>query len=238
MKAPEIPDSPQPAAQLIAYAYLSREGDHRNVLQLTEGALHIVYRGRNRAFSLAYIQQLALEHRKLWLPLIGGGILASLCLLALFQTFSMPFRLLSGVMAGLLLIWWGYRGSMALVVYEQRHHTDFLLPAQNKGLALFVAFANRLIRRYPEPLEQYCLPLSAVEWQQLQQEGVLELVQARDCQPRERLRYLPAAGLEYWLAFDPLRMGGRLRWSLQGQELLAQLQGRIARQEVEEFIRS
>jgi hypothetical protein len=206
------------------------------LLQLTDGALHITYRGRHRAFSLAYVQQLALEHRKLWLPLIGGGILASLCLLALLQTFSMPFRLLSGVMAGFLLMWWGFRGSGALVVYEQRNRTDFLLPAENKSLPLFVAFTNRLIRRYPAPLGHYSFLASEQEVQELQRKGALVLEEARLCHPRDSLGGITPTGSGYWLVFDPLRLGSRLHWSLRGQELQAHVQGRLAKQEIEEFL--
>jgi hypothetical protein len=234
------------SARLIAFAYLNRQGDARNLLQLTDGALHITYRGRHRAFSLAYVQQLALEHRKLWLPLIGGGILASLCLLALLQTFSMPLRLLSGVMAGFLLMWWGLRGSGALVVYEQRNRTDFLLPVENKSLPLFVAFTNRLIRRYPAPLGHYCFLASEQEVQQLQGRGALQLEEPRLCQPRDSLRALPPIGVTpsgeapqgrgYWLVLDPLRLGSRLHWSLRGQELQAHVQGRLVKQEIEEFL--
>lgn len=220
------------APQLIAYAYMAKEGDRRNVLQLTENALHITYRGKNRAFSLAYVQQLSLEHRKLWLPLIAGGIMSSLSLLALLHTFTMPFRLLAIALAGLVLMWWGYRGSMALVVYEQRHHNDFLLASPGPSLQLFIAFANRLIRRYPQPMGNYSLHVSVAEWQQLQQRGVLELEEPRFCMPEEWAQRQPADPEGVWLSFDPLRMGDRLQWSLQGKELVATLGGTLKRSEL------
>lgn len=221
------------APRLIAYTFIQKQGDERNVLSLTENALHITYKGKHRAFSLAYLQEVALEHRKLWLPLIGGGILSSLCLLALLHTFSIPFRLLGGAAAGLLMMWWGYRGSMALVVYESRHHTDFLLNSAHQPLELFIAFANRLIRRYPQPMGNYCLELSFQEWQELQEQGQLQLEEARICIPEELSWRQPTGSDKYWLCFDPLRMGNRLQWSMRGKELEAYIQGPLRRNEVE-----
>lgn len=191
------------------------------------------YRGKSRAFSLAYVERLSLEHRKLWLPLIGGGILASLCLLALFHTFNMPYRLLSGVAVGLFGLWWGYRGNTALVVYEQRHHTDYLLRKPFQALPVFIAFSNLIIRRYPQPLGQYSVALSAQEWEQLQKQGFIELKEPRACFPQEIAQWQQAGAGYYWGMFDPFLMGERLQWSLQGKELTAHLQGRLEAQQLQ-----
>ncbi|AHM59988.1 hypothetical protein D770_08625 [Flammeovirgaceae bacterium 311] len=219
-------------SQLIARTPLVREGDAANQALLSEHALQIKHRGKSRAFSLQYVERLSLEHRKLWLPLIGGAIVASLCLLALLHTFTMPYRLLSGAAIGLLGVWWGYRGSMALVVYEQRNHTDFLLSRVAQPVPVFLAFANRLIRRYPQPLGNYCISLSIQEWQQINLRGNITLAEPRLCLQQEVALYQNAGSSALWVAFDPLRLGNRLQWSLEGQELQGRLSGTIRVQEV------
>lgn len=218
--------------RLIAQADLSEPGNTQNRALLTEQALQVYYRGKGRAFSLAYVERLALEHRKLWLPLIGGGILACLCLLALMQTFNMPYRLLTGATIGAVGVWWGIRGSMALVVYEQRHHNDFLLSYVNKSLPTFIAFANRVIRRYPTPLGNYWLAVSLQEWAQLQQEGTLTLTAPKTCEPEEQASRKHLGPQELWLAIDPLEVGPRLRWTLREQVLTAALHDRLEIKEV------
>ncbi len=216
----------------MARAYLIRQGDAENQAMLSENSLQIKHRGKSRAFSLQYVQRLALEHRKLWLPLIGGGIVASLCLLALLHTFTMPYRLLTGAAIGLLGVWWGYRGSMALVVYEQRHHSDFLIARTEASLPVFIAFANRYIRRYPQPLEQYCVRLSLEEWQQLNLQGSLALNKPRLCVQQEAaLRQDPGPDA-IWAVFSPLQLANRLQWSLQGQELVVHVKGSLHVQEL------
>ncbi len=217
---------------LIARAYLLRQGDANNQVMLSENALQIKHRGKNRAFSLQYVQRLALEHRKLWLPLIGGAIVASLCLLALLHTFTMPYRLLTGAAIGLLGVWWGYRGSMALVVYEQRHHSDFLITRVEESLPVFIAFANRIIRRYPQPLEHYCVALSLQEWQQLNMHGYLTLNKPRLCVQQEMALHLNPGSEAAWAVFDPLLLANRLQWSLQGHELVVHIKGSLRVQEV------
>lgn len=223
----------QPLNPVLAVSDLEEQNSKSKRLLLTAQSLQVYYRGKGRAFSLEYLERLSLEHRKLWLPLIGGGILASLCLLALLHTFNMPYRLLAGAVIGAFGIWWGYRGSTALVVYEQRHHTDFLLRQPAGSLPLFIAFANRIIRRYPQPLGEFCIRLSSQEWQQLSESGTLHLDKARRCEPPEiAVRQNPGTEEGHWFAFDPYSMGPRLQWSLNGQELVAHLQGSLSMQEV------
>lgn len=215
---------------------MGKPGDSNNRMLLRERSLQVYYRGKGRAFALEYVQQLALEHRKLWLPLIGGGILASLCLLALLKTYNIPYRLLAGAAIGLLSCWWGYRGSMALVVYEQRHHTDFLIPAPAQSLQVFVAFANRLIRQYPQPLGEYCVALSMQEWEQLQKTGFVVLQEPRLCVPQQEAVVVSPGEGAYWALFDPFLLGERLQWSLEGSQLVARLQGEVASAELRPLV--
>ncbi len=232
MEALQHPNQQTTQRPILAQTYLSKQGDRGNSLLLSDQSLQVYYHNKGRAFGLEYVQYLALEHRKLWLPLIGGGILASLCFLALLKTFSMPYQLLTGAAVGLLGVWWGYMGTMALVVYEQRHHTDFLVRYPSDTLPVFIAFANRVIRRYPEPLGAYCVALAPDEWQQLQKNSKLELVSPRQCLPQDiAQRQNAGTGLQ-WAAFNPLLLGPRLHWSLNNQELATHLKGTIYAHEI------
>lgn len=202
--------------------------NEKNRILLTDQSLQLHYRARSRAFSLAYIERIALEHRKLWLPLLGGGILTCFCLLALMHTFNMPYRLMGGAALGAFGMWWGIRGSMALVVYEQRqHHTDFLISHVSKSLPTFIAFANKLIRHYPQSLGEYCVTLSLEEWGRLQQMGSLTLTTPRRCMPAAMAYRQGLRADEFLLSFDPFQMGQRLQWMLEDHELTATLQGTV-----------
>ncbi len=228
----QAPSPQQASSPVIAVSALEKEGDSQNRALLTEQSLHLYFRGKGRAFSLEYLQRLALEHRKLWFPLIGGGILASLCLLTLLHTFTIPYRLLAGATLGVLGMWWGYRGSMALVVYEANHHTDFLLREVAQNLPIFLAFSNRIIRRYPHSLGTYSIQISEEQWQQLQQHGSLVLPAAIPAIPLEYAMMKLPQGDSRWVAFDPFRLGSRLQWSMREQELVSLVSGTIYAYEV------
>lgn len=109
-----------------------------------------------------------------------GGLLIFLCLTALMKTYYDPLPLMAAVLAGVLLMYYGYRGSWVLVVHEHKQHTDVFIKSISPPLQAFVKFTNQLLQPLPES-RAYYIPLQAdgpeqrfrclrqAEWRQAQQ---------------------------------------------------------------------
>ena len=71
--------------QTWAVCYLRQEGDERNVLKLDNVNLSIRKRGRLKTFFISEIDNIILGHKRLLLPLIIGGIISPLALIAIYE---------------------------------------------------------------------------------------------------------------------------------------------------------
>lgn len=148
----------------IATCYLHKAGNEQHKIWLSRGHLHIRYHGRHQVFELQGIGSLAFHQRKLMLPLVAGGITATLSLVAIFKTYANPWLMLSLLVAGLLAAYLGYQGSQVLTIHENKNHQDFFLKDITPNLRAFVNYANTFTG-HQEPGILY-LPLSLQEWEQ------------------------------------------------------------------------
>lgn len=163
-------------------------GDEQNKLLLSAEHLQFRYQGRLRAYSTEYLRRLSFNHRKLMLPLVLGGIAASLSVVAIFKTHYNPWLMLSLMLAGCLAAYRGYQGSWVLTVEEDKTHTDYYLSSVTPNLQAFVDYANTFTGRR-QPKGVLYLPLSPNEWNVAQTYPFLEIKSPR------RLYYMPEISL-------------------------------------------
>ncbi|MEJ2004738.1 MAG: hypothetical protein P8X57_07195, partial [Cyclobacteriaceae bacterium] len=105
----------------------------------------IVIREHDRTrghFGRSEISQLRIRHRILWLPLVLGGIITPLALVALIKTFGAFWLLFVTVLVGLFLMYYGYTGTDALTVTTRVKDYDFFLNRITPHLRAFIGFAN------------------------------------------------------------------------------------------------
>jgi hypothetical protein len=170
----------------------------KDAIALSPEYLQIKAGSRNQAWAWQDVQRLSLQTRKLWLPLIGGTILATLCLIALFTTYKYPWWLMTGSVVGSLLAYYGWQPRPTLVVQENKHHTDFLLSKPAGSLPIYIALANRLAIRYPQDMGRLFLPLERSALQILAQGSSLRITGWQRLYWPEDVRNM---GLGIWL--DP-----------------------------------
>lgn len=128
----------------LAVCSLHRADDERNRCWLTAKHLVVLFRGRKYAFELAHVKNVALEQRRAWLPLIVGGIVAPLSLIALLLNLYNPWVLLYLFLPSLLLLYLGWLPYAVLAVHDAVKPHDFRLPFVSSNLRAFVRFANRM----------------------------------------------------------------------------------------------
>lgn len=183
-------DQPQAETpQIIATCYLHETGNEQNKLLLSSEHLQLRYQGRLRAFSLEHLRRLSFNHRKLMLPLVLGGIAASLSLVAIFKTQYNPWLMLSLMLAGCLAAYRGYQGSWVLTVEEDKTHTDYYLSSVTPNLQAFVTYANTFTGRRPKGV--LYLPLSSNEWSLAQTHSFLEINSPRRLYYMSEISLLP-----------------------------------------------
>ncbi len=122
------------------------------------------------------------------LPLVLGGITASLSLVAIFKTTYNPWLMLSLMIGGCLAAYLGYQGSWVLTIEEDKTYNDYFLSSISANLRAFVAYTNTFTT-HRQPKGVLYLPLSAAEWQNAQQQEFIKIQKPR------RLFYLQEISL-------------------------------------------
>ncbi len=130
-----------------AICYLHRAGDERNKCILTSGHLIIIKKGKRYAFELEAIEVIIFSQRKMLLPLVAGGVVASLTILAIFNNIFNGWYTVILLFAALFALYAGWLGYAALTVKDAVHYQDFRLNYISKNLEQFVNFANRVIKK-------------------------------------------------------------------------------------------
>lgn len=125
------------------------------------------------------------------LPLVLGGIAASLSLVAIFKTQYNPWLMLSLMLAGCLAAYRGFQGSWVLTIEEDKTHTDYFLSSVTPNLQAFTAYANTFTgRRQPKGI--LYLPLSPNEWSVAQTQPFLEIKSPRRLYYMSEISLLPS----------------------------------------------
>lgn len=157
-------DTTQDPSHTIAFCYLQESGNEQHKIWLSREHLQLYYKGKHRVFELRQIRSLAFNHRKLMLPLVTGGITATLSLVAIFKVYYNPWLMLSLLIGGLLTAYLGYQGSWVLTVDETKYQHDFFLKTISPNLRAFLNYANTFTDNLRPGL--LYLPLSQQKWEE------------------------------------------------------------------------
>ena len=115
-------------------------------LILTHDKLIVIFKGKSQVFYRSNILKLILTKKKLIVPLIIGGIGASLSIIAM--SMGWYYRQLNLVIVFLFLgvLYYGFTGKDALELFEKGHSNIFLLkktlPSIQKFLSIFSSSQN------------------------------------------------------------------------------------------------
>jgi hypothetical protein len=150
---PDIEEKP------IAKSFIYKANDERNSCFLTDKRLVIVKRGKSYEFLLNEVLAVSLRDRKILFPIIIGGIVFSLSVVAIYTNDYNPYILLTSLLAGLAMLYFGFTGMKAISVIEPKAETNFFLLNYDPSLDHFLEFVNRYIQRH-EGSVKYYLPVS------------------------------------------------------------------------------
>ncbi len=133
------------ADKIYAICYLHQANDERNKCLLTGKDLVVVRQGKTYRFPLIEIKRIAFGHRRVMLPLVAGGIVAPLSLLAIYTYHSDPWLMLPLFFLGLFALYWGWMGYPALLIKDGVREHDFQLLYISPNMQAFAAFASSMV---------------------------------------------------------------------------------------------
>lgn len=126
---------------------------------------------RLSSFELAEIKDILIKKKLLLLPLIAGGILTPLSLIAIFNELLNLWAMLMTFMAGALLMYYGWEGRFSFSVVTRVKEYDFFISGPNKNIRAFREF---VLQRILNPEVVYYLKLTAEEWNSAKDQGYLK----------------------------------------------------------------
>lgn len=227
----------------IAIAYLQQDEDSENKCVLTSQRLVVIHRGKVSSFERHHIKDLEFGKRRIMLPLVSGGIMAPLSLLAIFLNLYNPWPLMFVFFLGLALLYLGWQQHPVLTVKDSVKEHDFFLQEVTPNLQAFVSFARQVIFR-GESFLYYVLPLD--EWERIEKKEVAveslslkenNFIRLMNKQQLSRWRRQKLVALEAYviLHIDPLKVSGNIRYETTERgspELYAHLYGPIDREAI------
>ncbi|MEM9831644.1 MAG: DUF952 domain-containing protein [Bacteroidota bacterium] len=212
----------------IAICYLLQENDNRNRVWLTERHFYVQVKGKIRRFDLERIQRVAVGKRRWWFPVVAGGILAPLSLLAIVLNLYNPWWLISLLVGSMLLWYWGATQHQVLSIHQHHHRQDIPLTMVSPNLRAFIRFTNRFLRQGLAPLY---LKVESKAWQEAQQQGYYapEALQKQGFIPahtEEQWKAHSSRETE-WLMVNPLDIISPVRYEAEGEQLFPRIYGAI-----------
>ncbi len=133
-------------SEIIAKCYLKTDGDEGNVCLLTDESLFIRYKSHETVFFNHWITETTFKHKKFVIPIVFGGISASLSAIALLNYYFNPWIILSILFASIMTIYYGINGGKALTITTPIKEYDFFINEISENLKAFVAYASTTIQ--------------------------------------------------------------------------------------------
>ncbi|MBX2842125.1 MAG: hypothetical protein KTR26_10150 [Flammeovirgaceae bacterium] len=116
-------------------------------IELTENELIIFRDKKIHFFPLNKIKPLEINFKYFIIPLITGGIVTPLSLVAFFNNFLPRWPGIAFIFVGAMLIYYGMKGSYQITIETGNDHYSFFVDENNPKLEAFIAKINKLIYR-------------------------------------------------------------------------------------------
>ena len=119
------------------------------------------------------IIQIFFKQKKLLFPLILGGVVGSLFLIAGFNFLINSWLALIVGLAGILLFYYGWTGKQALVVHTKVKEYDIFINQVTSPLEAFVSMVNQSFILGKSKTIRYYLRLTEEAWQDASSKGYI-----------------------------------------------------------------
>lgn len=128
--------------EVKAFVFLREEGDENNKCIYTDKYLIVTIKGKRHYFELTNLKGIEIHARKLLLPLVFGGFVVPLSLVAIFRDYFDPYVIILTIFVGLYSIYIGWSGIDQLSVNLKNEVLNFSLPALTDHFKAFVKYVN------------------------------------------------------------------------------------------------
>ena len=125
-----------------AVVFLHKLNDNKNRILLTSDDLIIIRKSKAHFYKLGDIKSLAFHERRLLLPLVAGGILTPLGIVAMFGNYFNPYLVVLLILTGIYLLYEGLNDRWSLTVHGFSNEENFPLFFVSDNLRAFVDFVN------------------------------------------------------------------------------------------------
>ena len=155
--------------KIKAICYLYKQGDERNKCILTKTKLIITNKGIEKAYSLNDLNNAEFHEKKLLLPIIAGGIVASLGLAANLSGNYNPWLTMSVSIAGIYLFYYGWSGTWTLSLATSLGNKDYYLKGVSLNLKAFINYLNYLLLETAglDEYTRFYYLCKSMDWQQV-----------------------------------------------------------------------
>ena len=204
-----------------AFCYLYKQGDERNKCTLTETILIITNKGIEDTYLLKDLNHAEFYEKKLLLPLIAGGIIASFGLTAYLSGYFNPWLTMSVSIAGIYSFYYGWSGTWTLTLDTSLGNKDYYLRGVSLNLKAFINYLNYLLMEETGGFNQYTKFYYLCKYLDWQQVSLSQLPLNRQKAEIKLLTYdqmlLMKAKLteeEILLMIDPDKLNGEIRFQI------------------------
>ena len=158
----------------IAMCYLQQAGDERNKCYYNKSELFVITHGREFRIKLEQVDSIFIKNKLLLLPVILGGLIASLGMVAFFQNLYYSPYLLFLILAGILLFYFGMNGLPAFVIRSGNYENHFILWKKTGNLNAFTDYLSFFLKGNDDQshLRSFFIPMNNAAMELLKVSGV------------------------------------------------------------------
>lgn len=141
----------------IAKCYILHDNDEKNKCELTDRKLIVKRKGKVIELAIEHLESIAINQRKLLIPIIFSGIIAPLILVGFFKGLFHPLVALIFIIGGVFSFYLGWIGEKVLTINLVNGHRDFPIQIATDHLIAFSDYVNQYIQ--DEPIQKRILYL-------------------------------------------------------------------------------
>lgn len=193
----------------IAVCNIAKANDDQNKCALTQDHLYVTRKGKHHAFELDQITKITFKQKKLLFPLVLGGVVGSLFLIAGFNFLVNIWIALIIGLAGMLLFYYGWVGSQTLAIHTKIKEYDIFIDEVTSPLQAFVAIVNDNFILGKNKNITYYLPLSKASWQKATELGYIDSTDSG-----LRLYAKPLDTEDVVITIDPAKVSNPINYQL------------------------
>ena len=162
------------ASHIIAICYIEKDKDEQNKCSLSNEYLYITRKGKSYSFELDQVSSLVFKQKRLLFPLIVGGIVGSLFLIAGFNFLINIWVAMIVGLAGMLVFYYGWVGSKTLTITAKIKEYDIFINGATPPLEGFVAMVNDHFILGKSKNITYYLSIAEELWQDCLHKGYID----------------------------------------------------------------